>query len=339
MAQGINASHVVVQTAAGGWTEGGYPGDFVSTELADHSLKPIITRVESYGHSINPRAICFESAKRHLYYSNIGKQSIERVIVTDDTAIVEYDTFLPKIGRVHGMAIDAKEGRCGGFLYFSDAQSGTISRIELNTEGRPSTAAIQVLVSAVNDPMGVALEPNGWRLFFTLSEGSIRAVARDGSDVSASRRTIHNEGGGYEVRRFDSGTRLDGLAISLSDEGGDDPTERRLYWTESGRSPALKRSSLDGTRVETISVMDSAGQNIRPVWPRGVAFGSGPSAGLFYYERLGGVRRLLDPAGGNSEVLLEEDPNPTALAIKALITRTEKRGGKGDSMVFFKSSS
>ena len=233
------------------------------------------------------------------------------------------------------MVIDAIEGRSGGFLYFSDTQSGTVSRIELNTEGRPSTAAIQVLVSAVNDPMGVALEPNGWRLFFTLSEGSIRAVAQDGSDVSASRRTIHNESGGYDVRRFDSGTRLDGLAISWSDNGGGEPKERRLYWTESGRSPALKRSSLlDGTRVETISVTDSAGQNIRPVWPCGVAFGSGASAGLLYYERLGGVKRLLDPAGGNSELLLEEDPNPTALAIKTLITRTEKIRGKGDSKFF-----
>lgn len=65
----------------------------------------------------------------------------------------------------------------------------------------------------------------------------------------------------YEVRRFDSGTRLDGIAIAESEKRGEeaeDPTERRLYWSEHGRRPALKRSTLDGTRVETLSLLDNS---------------------------------------------------------------------------------
>lgn len=322
----------MVQTAVGGWTEGGYPGDFVDTELSDHSFKPIITGVEVTRRIINPRAMCFEAASRHLYYSDINTRSIQRITFLDDWAIVEYDTFLPNVGHVHGMAVDANEGSQGGFLYFSDAQKGTISRIELATEGQP-TSAIQVLVSGVIEPMGVALEPNGGRLFFTLGGGSIRAVARDGSTVPSVLRP-----GSYEVRQFDSGTRLDGIAISLSDGAGDDPTERRLYWSESGRSPALKRSSLDGTRVETIPAVDSTGHNVRLVWPRGIAFGSGPSAGLLFYERLGSVRRLPDPAGGVSEPLIEEDVYPAALESKALKRRVEKERGKNRSNYIFKSA-
>lgn len=327
--QGIETSDIVVQTAVGGWTEGGYPGDFVDAKLSDHSLKPIITGVEVTSRTINPRAMFFEAISRRLYYSDINTRSIQRITFLDDTAIVEYDAFLPDVGCVYGMTLDSNEGNLGGFLYFSDAQRGTISRIELAQEGQPDSA-IQVLVSGVIEPMGVALEPNGVRLFFTLGGGSIRAVARDGSNVSSVVS--------YEVRRVDSGTRLDGIAIFLSDGAGDDPTERRLYWSESGRSPALKRSSLDGTRVETIPVVDSAGHNVHMVWPRGIAFGSGSSAGLLYYERLGSVRRLADPAGGASEPLVEEDVYPAAVEIKALKRREEKERGKGRSNYIFKSA-
>ena len=231
--------------------------------------------------------------------------------------------------RARAIAIDAMEGDSGGFLYFSEASSGTVSRVELSGDGiREGT--VQTLVSRLTDPMGVALEPNGGRrLFFTLYGGSIRAVARDGSGDTGIPQVTQLEGGGYEVRRFDSGTRLDGIAISASESAGKDPTELRLYWSESGRDHALKRSSLDGTRPESILVADNgtsaSGSGL--AWPRGLALGVGSSAGLLICERLGSVRLLRELAGGAAETVVGEDNYPAAEAVQALIKRAEK-GGK-----------
>ena len=329
--QGIDVDDIVVQTATGGWTGGGYPGDFVEAKLADHSVKPIVTRVEIIGRPINPRAICFDPVHRYLYFSDLSAQSIERVSIREDSssAIITFDSFLPDTGTVYGVAIDAMEGDSGGFLYFSEASSGTVSRVELSGDGiREGT--VQTLVSRLTDPMGVALEPNGGRrLFFTLYGGSIRAVARDGSGDTGIPQVTQLEGGGYEVRRFDSGTRLDGIAISASESAGKDPTELRLYWSESGRDHALKRSSLDGTRPESILVADNgtsaSGSGL--AWPRGLALGVGSSAGLLICERLGSVRLLRERAGGAAETVVGEDNYPAAEAVQALIKRAEK-GGK-----------
>lgn len=183
-------------------------------------------------------------------------------------------------GHVYGMAVDPEEGENGGFLYFSDAQGGKISRVELLL---PSSSAdddenlkdrarrIEVIVYGATDPMGVALEPNnGARVFYTLRGGSIRAVARNGIEYVGGNAYVMTLGiedtlSDYEVRRFDSGTRLDGIAIiaeSTKDiTGMGDPTELRLYWSEHGRAAALKRSTLDGTRVEKLLVV-SAGPGI-----------------------------------------------------------------------------
>lgn len=328
--QGIEVADIVVQTATGGWTGGGYPGDFVDAKLADHYVKPIVTRVEASGRAISPRAICFDPVHRYLYFSDLSARSIERVGITENgsSAIVDFESFLPDIGAVYGMAIDATEGDSGGFLYFSEASGGTVSRVELPGDG-PSEGTVQALVSGLTDPMGVALEPNGGRrLFFTLYGGSIRAVARDGSGDTGVPQAAQLEGGGYEVRRFDSGTRLDGIAISASDSGGKDPTEARLYWSESGRVHALKRSSLDGTRPESILVAGNgttaSGSGL--AWPRGLALGVGSSAGLLFCERLGSVRLLREPAGGAAETVVGADTYPAAVAVQALIKRAERAG-------------
>lgn len=326
-----------MQTVIGGWTGGGHPGDFVEAQLADHSLKPIITRVETKGWRINPRALCFDPVYNQLYYSDLGTRSIKRIAIRKidggALAVVEFDTFLPEVGLVYGMAVDAKEGNKGGFLYFSDIESGTVSRVELPTTGQP-TAASQVLVSGVTTPMGVALEPNGGsRLMFTLYGGSIRAVLRDGSTSTTVPQTATLKGGGYEVRRFDSGTRLDGIAISASEAAGNDPIELRLYWSESGRTPAIRRSTMDGTRPEYILTINggtgSTESRRKPlIWPRGLAFGANTSAGLLFCERLGSIRLLPDLAVGDAETVVEEDSYPAALAIQALFRRARKKGIK-----------
>lgn len=353
--QGITADDVTVQTAIGGWTGGGYIGDFVDTKLADHSLKPIITRVEAAGHKITPRALSFDSTNRRLYYSDINKRTIERIRYesSDDSYVVEFGTFRSGVGLVFGMAIDPEEGDSGGFLYFSDTQSGTVSRIELpvvadDNEGQ--RAELEVLVAGLIDPMGIALEPNnGPRLFFTLRGGSIRAVSRDSSTSSGNfvPKAAELADGSYEVRRFDSGTRLDGIAISeaVADDltGLEDPTEPRLYWSESGRHPGLKRSTIDGTRVESISVsfydvdgsIESGGSSnnnalsTRLIWPRGVVFGAGASDGLLVCERLGAVRLLYLPDSGHDMVggtVVEADSYPAGAAVRTLIGRAGKEG-------------
>lgn len=353
--QGISTDDIVVQTKTGGWTGGGYPGDFVEAKLAAHSLKPIITRVEASGTAINPRALCVDTVNDFLYYSDISTRSIQRITITGDVpadgdgvvaGVVEFETFLPNVGRVYGMAVDAEEGDDGGFLYFSDAESGTVSRLALTKplEGQlrqqdTTAAAIQVLVTGVTEPMSIALEPGGGsRLFFTLYGGSIRAVSRNGYPSTPAPPWIeHFDGGGYEVRRFDSGTRLDGIAVAPSEKIQDDPTEQRLYWSESGRSPAIKRSSLDGTRVQSLLTVNSNSLPFgsdrdsftRLVWPRGLALGTGASKGLLFCERFGGLWLLQNPGvDAEVEALVEEDAYPAAIAIKTLLGRGDKEGLK-----------
>lgn len=243
---------------------------------------------------------------------------------------MEFDAFLPDVGTVHGMAIDGEEGENGGYLYLSEAQSGTVSRVELSTDGgQPGTQ--QVLASGLIDPMGVALEPGGagTRIFFALHGGSIRAVARDGSVATAVPQTTSLAGGGYEVRRFDSGTRLDGIAISESEGTGTDPTELRLYWSESGRAPCIKRSTLDGTRPEKVSVWSNDEENsqeVRLIWPRGLAFGAGASAGLLLCENLGKLLLMPDTTSGRAETIAEADSYPAAVAIQALVAAADRAG-------------
>lgn len=95
-----------MQTVIGGWTKGGYPGDFVESTLADHSLKPIITEVKSWNREISPHALAFDHSTGKLYYSDVLSGSIERIGVeasdddgTGGTAVMEWDTFLPSVGE------------------------------------------------------------------------------------------------------------------------------------------------------------------------------------------------------------------------------------------------
>lgn len=337
--QDIGTEDIAVQTAVGGWTQGAYPGDFIDAKLADHSLKPIITHAEATGRTISARALCFDGAHNYLYYSDLATGSVNRISLVDDgngnddstRAKVEFDAFLPNVGTVYGMAIDAGEGEQGGYLYFSETHSGTISRVELSADGAvPGTQ--QVLVSGLIDPTGLALEPNGPRVFFTLRGGSIQAVTRDGSVATGVPQTASSEGGGggsYEVRRFDSGTRLEGIAIAEAEGTGTDPRELRLYWSESGRVSGIKRSSLDGTRPEEVLVLNGdveTGQGRLLVWPRGLTFGAGASAGLLYCEHLGSIRLLPHPAGGLAETIVQADSYPAAVAIQALVAEADRKG-------------
>eukprot|EP00903_Cladosiphon_okamuranus_P011622 g10931.t1 len=338
LGKGIGTGDIAVQTAIGGWTQGGYPGDFIDAKLADHSLKPIITHAEATGRTISARALCFDSTHHYLYYSDLATGSINRISLDDDgsgsvdsgKAKTEFDAFLPNTGAVHGMAIDAEEGENGGYLYFSETHSGTVSRVELSADGAAPPGAAQVLASGLIDPTDVALEPNGARLFFTLRGGSIRAVTRDGSVASDVPQAASLEGGGYEVRRLDSGTRLEGIAIAESEGAGTDPRELRLYWAESGRASRIMRSSLDGTRPQEVLVLNSNGvAETSPIWPRGLIFGAGASAGLLFCEHLGSVRLLPDAAGGLAETVVQADSYPAAVAVHAMVAAADKKGAAG----------
>lgn len=299
--------------------------------------------MEATGRTIAPRAVCFDSKHSRLYYSDLGARSVNRITLADgigsgsdgstQAVTVEFDAFLSDI-LVHGMAVDTNEGQNGGFLYFSESQSGKVSKVELPVDSGSRPGAGQVLVSGLIDPMGVALEPSGGggRLFFTLRGGSIRAVMRDGSISNAVPRSAQLDGGGYEVRRLNSGTLLDGIAVSDAEGTGKYPTELRLYWSESGRTPGIKRSSLDGTRPEDVVVLDDGedvnGERRRLVWPRGLAFGAGPSTGLLFCEYLGSVRRLPYPAGGLADNIVAMDSYPAAAAIRSLVAAADREDAK-----------
>lgn len=326
MHQGITAADTIVQTSIGGWTQGSFPGDFAEAKLADHSLQAIITGVETTSRDVRPHALAIHEYARKLYFSDIASSSIQRINIDDGA--VEWDTFLPDVGPVYGMAIEETGTEGEAFLYFSNAKGGTISRMKLPSESVATRAEdrarfVEILVSGVQGPMGVALDPQGPRLFFTLYGGSIRAVARDGL------RHVDGEGAHYEVRRLPSGTRLDGIAVAPSKASTQDErlTEPRLYWTEFGYEPAIKRSSLDGTRVETLTLTTKDPRSSIPlVWPRSLVFGAGNSSGLLFSEHLGAIRRVSDPSSGELETVVEADPYPTSGVIHTLMRKASRKG-------------
>lgn len=326
----ITAQDIFIQTRTGGGTRGEFPGDFVDTKLADHTVRPIIADVQVSSRKVSPHALAIDNHARKLYFSDIASRSIERVAI--EGAVLEWDSFLPDVGLVYGMAIDERgEDDGGGFIYFSNTEEGTISRVKLSADSASEEEGycvkkIETLLAGLENPIGVALDPHGTRLFFTLRAGSIRAVSRDGSQYFIGGDGTRDINADYEVRRLESGTRLDGIVVAASETSGEDPRERRLYWVEFGRAPAVKRSTLDGTRIESIVISSRDRQPQTLLWPRSLAFGKGNSSGLLFTEHLGALRRLPDSFGGVAETVAQAEAYHAAGAVRMMIEGARKQG-------------
>ncbi|CAM9958963.1 unnamed protein product, partial [Discosporangium mesarthrocarpum] len=308
----IAIADFAVQTKLGGWSEGGYPGHFVETEIADHSLKPIITSFEVSSRPLGPHAIVLDP-NGVLYFSNVVEQSIDRVAIDGSNM----EVFMPNVGLVYGMALD----RESLILYYTEAGEGTISRVAL--PGASTSALVnKSLIVGLDDPLGIALDPDGIGMFFTLYRGVIAWARRDGSDTGDNPQETPRDY--LIIRRLNSAVRLDGIAVSVAQDTSD-PTETRLYWTESGPWHAIRHSTIHGTGVEALAKSGIDHGDI--MWPRGLAFNP-LGAGVIFTEYLGTVRQV-STTGGDLETLWEADTYAAAALLKVQMRRTERRGIDG----------
>ena len=142
------------------------------------------------------------------------------------------DLFAPKVRWPYGMALDVGQGK----MYWSDPIVGSIQRADLNGSG------IEVLVSELDEPRGIALIAGSKIYWADSGTGKIQAAGLDGSQVE------------------DIVTGLDRPnAIAL------DRDRFKIYWTDGGIIPythgpytngaAIQRSNLDGSHIENIATM------------------------------------------------------------------------------------
>ncbi|CAM9642180.1 unnamed protein product, partial [Choristocarpus tenellus] len=313
--EGITAADFIVQTRNGGWSEGGYPRDFEETEIADHSLKPIVTFVQASFRDLSPHALVLDKQEGFLYYSNIASQSVERVALNGSAM----EVFMPDVGLVYGMALDTDNR----YIYYTENQEGIIGRFEL-VRGKGSPL-IESLVTDLVDPMGIALDLDGDGLFFTLYRGVIGWAKRN---ISYTELNSLNTTKNFSViRQMDTAVRLDGIAVARSD-AINDPTELRLYWTESGPWHVIQRSTVNGLGVETLVRSGINGGDI--LWPRGLILDPSGS-GIYFTEFLGTVRWLSTLGDGEDPpvTLLRADTYAAAVAVKSKIGKAKRQGIDG----------
>ena len=142
------------------------------------------------------------------------------------------DLFAPKVRWPYGMALDVGRGK----MYWSDPIVGSIQRADLDGSG------IEVLVSELDDPRGIALIAGSKIYWADSGTGKIQAAGLDGSQVE------------------DIVTGLDRPNAIALDRG-----RSKIYWTDEDIIPytrgpytngaAIQRSNLDGSHIENIATM------------------------------------------------------------------------------------
>ncbi|MYF93031.1 MAG: DUF5050 domain-containing protein [Gemmatimonadetes bacterium] len=142
------------------------------------------------------------------------------------------DLFAPKVRWPYGMALDVGREK----MYWSDPIVGSILRADLDGSG------IEVLVSKLDEPRGIALIAESKIYWADSGTGKIQAAGLDGSPVE------------------DIVTGLDRPNAIALDRG-----RSKIYWTNGGIIPytrgpytngaTIQRSNLDGSHIENIATM------------------------------------------------------------------------------------
>lgn len=201
-----------------------------------------------------------------------------------------YPALLPNfpqnVGRVTGLTLTDN----GEMLYFSDANTGTILRLETSNVMRSSITGVaenaatlrrEVVISDLDDPRGIALDEARNRLYFAEKAGRIYECAMDGSNLEPNR--ARNPRFRDLLVRRPSRVRLDAIALDLS---GTRRSNHMIYWAESNTN-VIMRSNIFGRRQKKVAGIDGS-----LLWPRGVAF---HDKKLYFSEYLGKIRRIDAP--------------------------------------------
>jgi len=231
-----------------------------------------------------PSAVAVDKHTGLVYWSDTLERTIRRARV--DGSFIELVASWVNTGRVTGLALTND----GKMLYFSDANTGTILRLDTSNVVRSSVTGFaenastlrrEVVVSGLDDPRGIALDEARNRLYFAEKAGRIYQCAMDGSNLepNQAREPRFRE---LLIRR-PSRARLDAIALDLT---GTRRSSHMIYWAESNTN-IIMRSNIFGARQKKVAGIDGS-----LLWPRGVAFHNGK---LYFSEYLGKIRRIDAP--------------------------------------------
>ncbi|HXI03955.1 MAG TPA: hypothetical protein VNI57_12340, partial [Candidatus Saccharimonadales bacterium] len=217
-------------------------------------------------------------------------------------------------------------------LYWLDTSTQKINRSDADGSN------IVTLVNA-NSPIAFEVDPEGNRIYWTeCCLGKVRSSALDGSGavdlvtglgfpfgigLDAPSATLFFAQISSPLRIYSSGIG-GGLAVPFQDTSPNtpygvavDPGAGKVYWTEGIAVPAIRRSNVDGSGVETLidgSVVPLANA-------QGIALD--PSGGKMYWTDLGYDRIYRSNLDGTGPELLEDFvsaglQNPTGIAVDSL---------------------
>ena len=218
----------------------------------------------------------------------------------------------------------------GSTLFYSDANTGTILRIDTADIIRSPTTGFmenaaklqrKVVISGLDDPRGIALDASRNRLYFTEKAGRIYECAMDGSNLepNVARPPRYRE---LLVRR-PSRVRMDALTLDLS---GTRRSKHMMYWAESNTN-VIMRSNIFGRGLTKVAGIDGS-----LVWPRGVSFHDGK---LYFSEYLGNVKRIDAPKTlGTSEPIATTLVNAVGAASSSVAQEILAVSRVGGNFVF-----
>lgn len=158
-------------------------------------------------------------------------------------------------------------------LFFTDQVHGELARVGYDGTGRTQL----VFTSWTSSPLGVALDPLGDALYWTLAGSNGSSIRRVGTDGS---------GGEVVLPVPPGGATESGDEIRLPEDLAIDPAAGKLYWTDRDRAE-IRRANLDGSGIELL--VDTSGGGLSR--PGGIAID--PAAGLLFWTdtALGTVSR------------------------------------------------
>ena len=165
----------------------------------------------------------------------------------------------------------------GGKLYWTEMtgeSGGTIN--SANLDGDPD---VTELASIFATPVGIAVDTDGSKLYWTNASGRIQSANLDGSriqnvlqnlsnptDIVVSNGFIYWTEGGNSVRRVNiSGQKIAiDVAVNLDSVGGLAVGSGKVYWTEqtSATAGTVNGANLNGTNFEALATLLSAPMGI-----------------------------------------------------------------------------
>ena len=237
-------------------------------------LEPIGDRTVDIGTSLTIELSATDIDGDELTYTMLGYP--QGASLSDTTF-----TWTPEprqLGSTYHIGFTVEDGRGGTtretitvtvterrFLYWVDSDAGKVQRA-------PTVAGstIETLVTGLDDPRGIALDPDGGKVYWTCpfcSGGGVWRANFDGSlienlgTVSGSDIALDVDQGkmyladwtGTIFRAGLSGSPVETLATGL--DGSEvialDLSEGKMYWA-GWRGDKIQRANLDGSQIETI---------------------------------------------------------------------------------------